>query len=210
MSAIGTKRTSWCRRRMSAFGGRADITLTCRCLLLTQSGHSLSDLLPSLVLSVGAAMRRREFIFLLAGAAAIPHAALAQQAERVRRIGVLIGLDNNAEGQARLAAFRNGMHDLGWSEGQNIQLDVRRHCRSSAGRRRRIDQVSAGRNPRQHVYRGSCTKKSDNNNNPAHVRYWHKADIPLRTDNVRYWGKADMPWLRSPPMIAFCRQVSGE
>jgi putative ABC transport system substrate-binding protein len=70
-------------------------------------------------------MRRREFIFLLGGAAAIPHAALAQQTERVRHIGVLIGVDNNAEGQARLAAFRNGMHDLGWSEGQNIQLDVR-------------------------------------------------------------------------------------
>jgi len=70
-------------------------------------------------------MRRREFTFLLGGAVAIPLAALAQQTERARLIGVLIGVDNNVEGQARLAAFRNGMHDLGWNEGQNIQLDVR-------------------------------------------------------------------------------------
>ena len=70
-------------------------------------------------------MRRREFIFVLGGAATLPLDALAQQTERVRRIGVLIGVDNNTEGQARLAAFRNGMDDLGWREGQNIQLDVR-------------------------------------------------------------------------------------
>jgi putative ABC transport system substrate-binding protein len=66
--------------------------------------------------SLGATMRRREFIFLLGGAVAIPLAALAQDAERARLIGVLIGVDNNVEGQARLAAFRNGMHDLGWNE----------------------------------------------------------------------------------------------
>jgi len=70
-------------------------------------------------------MRRREFTFLLGGAVAIPLAALAQQTERAHLIGVLIGVDNNVEGQARLAAFRNGMDDLGWREGQNIQLDVR-------------------------------------------------------------------------------------
>jgi putative tryptophan/tyrosine transport system substrate-binding protein len=70
-------------------------------------------------------MRRRDFISLLVGAATIPFPALAQQTERVYRVGVLIGVGNDAEGQLRLAAFRNGLHDLGWSEGQNIQLDVR-------------------------------------------------------------------------------------
>ena len=70
-------------------------------------------------------MRRREFVFLFGGAAAIPLAALAQQIENLHRIGVLIGVDNDAEGQARLAAFRKGIHDLGWNEGENIQLDVR-------------------------------------------------------------------------------------
>ena len=70
-------------------------------------------------------MKRREFISLLGGAAVVPFPALAQQTERVPRVGVLIGVANDTEGQARFAAFRNGLHDLGWSEGQNMQLDVR-------------------------------------------------------------------------------------
>jgi len=71
-------------------------------------------------------MRRREFIiFLLGGAASWPPQARAQQPERIRRVGVLIGVADDAEGQARLGAFRKGMQDLGWSEGQNVQVDVR-------------------------------------------------------------------------------------
>jgi ABC-type uncharacterized transport system substrate-binding protein len=70
-------------------------------------------------------MRRREFIGLIGGATAMPFLAHAQQPERVRRIGVLIGVADDPEGQARLAAFRTGMLDWGWSEGRNIQMDVR-------------------------------------------------------------------------------------
>jgi putative tryptophan/tyrosine transport system substrate-binding protein len=70
-------------------------------------------------------IRRREFITLLGGAAAWPLAARAQQADRVRRIGVLIGVADDAEGQARLAAFQKGMKELGWNEGREIQLIVR-------------------------------------------------------------------------------------
>jgi putative ABC transport system substrate-binding protein len=58
-------------------------------------------------------------------AAAWPVAARTQQPERLRRIGVLIGIADDAEGQARLAAFRAGMLDWGWSEARNIQMDVR-------------------------------------------------------------------------------------
>ena len=51
--------------------------------------------------------------------------ARAQQADRVRRIGVLIGIADDAEGQARLAAFQKGMQELGWNEGREIQMGVR-------------------------------------------------------------------------------------
>jgi ABC-type uncharacterized transport system substrate-binding protein len=72
-------------------------------------------------------MRRREFITLLGGAAAAwPLAAHAQEGERVRRIGVLTYLAaNDAEGQARHAAFTQALGQLGWSEGRNLRIDAR-------------------------------------------------------------------------------------
>ena len=71
-------------------------------------------------------MRRREFITLLGGAATWPVAAKAQQAERMRRVGVLMGLaENDPEGQARIAAFRQALHALKWAEGNNLRIDIR-------------------------------------------------------------------------------------
>jgi putative tryptophan/tyrosine transport system substrate-binding protein len=69
---------------------------------------------------------RREFITLLGGAAAWPLSARAQQAERVRRIGVLMGYpENDLEGPAFLAAFREALQKLGWAEDRNIRFDTR-------------------------------------------------------------------------------------
>jgi putative ABC transport system substrate-binding protein len=72
-------------------------------------------------------MKRREFITLLGGAAASwPLAARAQQPERMRRIGVLLNLaSDDVEGQARLAAFHQGLQQLGWTVGRNVQIDYR-------------------------------------------------------------------------------------
>ena len=72
-------------------------------------------------------MRRRQFITLLGGAlAARPVAARAQHGERMRRIGVLMNLaSDDAEGQARLAAFHQGLQQLGWTVGRNVQIDYR-------------------------------------------------------------------------------------
>jgi len=73
-------------------------------------------------------MRRREFITLVGGAAAIvgPLAARAQQGERVRRVGVLTPYAaGDAEGQARLTAFAQGLQQAGWTVGQNLQIDYR-------------------------------------------------------------------------------------
>jgi putative ABC transport system substrate-binding protein len=72
-------------------------------------------------------LRRREFITLLGGAAVTwPHAARAQQRERVERIGVLTGLaEDDTDTKARLAKFRQGLESLGWSEGRNVRIDYR-------------------------------------------------------------------------------------
>jgi putative tryptophan/tyrosine transport system substrate-binding protein len=72
-------------------------------------------------------MERRKFLATLGGAAAAwPLAARAQQIQRMRRIGVLsIVAANDPEGQARLAAFLQGLHQLGWSEGHNLSIDAR-------------------------------------------------------------------------------------
>src|SRR5262245_37888272 len=71
-------------------------------------------------------VKRRQFITLIGGAAAWPLAARAQQAERMRRIGVLLpGTDNDQQSLRRLAAFRQRLQELGWSEGRNLQIDIR-------------------------------------------------------------------------------------
>jgi putative ABC transport system substrate-binding protein len=63
---------------------------------------------------------------MLGGAAAWALTARAQEAERVRRIGVLFGLaDDDPAAKARIAAFRQGMQERGWSEGRNLHLDIR-------------------------------------------------------------------------------------
>jgi putative ABC transport system substrate-binding protein len=68
-------------------------------------------------------MRRRQFIGLLGGAAVVwPRAGWAQQ-QRVRRIGILTSLpEDDEEGRGRLVAFRQGLQQLGWVEGRNIQI----------------------------------------------------------------------------------------
>ena len=71
-------------------------------------------------------MRRREFITLLGGAATWPLAVHAQQPERMRRIGVLMGYpEGDPQAQANVTALRQGLHDLGWLEGSNVQIDYR-------------------------------------------------------------------------------------
>jgi putative tryptophan/tyrosine transport system substrate-binding protein len=71
-------------------------------------------------------MNRREFITLLGGAAAWPLAARAQQSERIRRIGVLVGeAEDDPDTSARLAGLRPGLERLGWYEGRNVRIDYR-------------------------------------------------------------------------------------
>jgi putative ABC transport system substrate-binding protein len=75
-------------------------------------------------------MNRRDLIGLLGSAAAWPLAARAQQAQRTRRIGILIGLGaDDPEGLARITSFVQGLQEGGWSSGRNVRIEFR-----SAGR----------------------------------------------------------------------------
>jgi putative ABC transport system substrate-binding protein len=72
-------------------------------------------------------MRRREFIALLGSVtAASPLAALAQQPNAIRRLGVLLNLsENDVEAQRLLEAFRERLAQLGWTDGRNLRIDYR-------------------------------------------------------------------------------------
>jgi len=70
-------------------------------------------------------MRRREFITLAGAVTAWPFAARAQPSVQMRRIGMLVGSADNAEGRSRLSAFRETLQAQGWIEGRNVQIDLR-------------------------------------------------------------------------------------
>jgi len=72
-------------------------------------------------------VKRREFITLVGGAAATwPLAARAQQPDRVQRIGVLMGFpESDSQAQRYIAAFRDGLQKLGWTDGRNVRIDTR-------------------------------------------------------------------------------------
>ena len=90
-------------------------------------------------------MRRRDFIALTGGAAALaPLAALAQQADRMRRIGVLMGTAaDDPESQARTAAFAQGLAQLGWADGRNVRIDIRWATTNSDDIRRHAAELAA-------------------------------------------------------------------
>src|SRR5215813_14318613 len=72
-------------------------------------------------------MHRRDFIKVVAGSVVTwPLTAGAQQPEQMRRIGILMNrAASDAEGQARIATFKQGLEQLGWNEGRNIRIDIR-------------------------------------------------------------------------------------
>ena len=71
-------------------------------------------------------MKRRAFITILGGAAALPLAGHAQQSERMRRVGVLIAFpESHPFARAFVIAFRQALGRLGWAEGENIRIDYR-------------------------------------------------------------------------------------
>ncbi|MGA7664266.1 MAG: ABC transporter substrate-binding protein [Pseudolabrys sp.] len=90
-------------------------------------------------------MRRREFITLIGGAAAAwPFAVRAQQPERMRRIGILLpAAADDAEFQAWVGSFLQGLQQLGWTIGRNVQIDTRWATANAAAIRRHATELAA-------------------------------------------------------------------
>src|SRR6516164_6194315 len=71
-------------------------------------------------------MRRRDFIKVIAGSAATWPLAARAQPERMPRIGVLTGFaEDDPEGRAQVSGFIQGFQELGWTDGRNVQMDIR-------------------------------------------------------------------------------------
>jgi putative tryptophan/tyrosine transport system substrate-binding protein len=91
-----------------------------------------------------AQLKRREFITVLGGAAAWPLAAHAQQPGGMRRIGVLVAsAADDSENQARMAAFLQGLVQLGWSDGRNVRVDIRWATTNADDLRRHAAELAA-------------------------------------------------------------------
>jgi putative ABC transport system substrate-binding protein len=117
---------------MSAFGGKADMAIALRNAAYDLK-RTFKRPFPSSALSrydscrLGGEMKRREVIKLIGGAAiSWPLAVRAQQHNEVRRIGVLVNVAaDDPEAQTSVAAFKQALQPLGWSEGRNLQIDFR-------------------------------------------------------------------------------------
>ena len=140
-------------------------------------------------------MKRREFITLLGGAAAAwPLAARAQQRERMRRIGVLMpATADDPEAQARLAAFLQGLQQLGWTDGRNVRIEIagpqaiRRHSQTRGG----IGRARAGRHPRDWQLDRGAVAAGD-----PHRADRVRASSPIRSvpaSSIAWRGRAATP-----------------
>ena len=171
---------------MSAFGGKRTSPANVVMSACTQSGHwacpfhSPAPAARSVRwtdLSVGP-HERRKFITLLGGAAvAWPIAARAQQSERMRRIGVLVAATaEDPDYQARIAAFQQGLEQLGWSDGRNVHIDTRwattKPDESQA--RGRISCARAGRHPGWYWHRNSGAVATGDPHRADRVRDSHR------------------------------------
>jgi putative ABC transport system substrate-binding protein len=88
-------------------------------------------------------VRRREFIALVSGAAAWPLAARAQQAGRMRRIGVLVPTADDPETRTRLTAFQQALQGLGWTDGRNVHIETRVSAGNAADTRKYAAELAA-------------------------------------------------------------------
>jgi putative ABC transport system substrate-binding protein len=116
-------------------------------------------------------MRRRDFITLAGGAAALwSRAAAAQNSGGVRRIGILLSLaESDPEGKVQLAGFMQGLAELGWVDGRNLQTEVR-WGRGDVDRIRSFAKELVALKPAVIVAHGYCGTPSGDADNPDRIR----------------------------------------
>jgi hypothetical protein len=125
---------------------------------------------------------RREFISLLGGAPAAWPLAARAQGERERRIGVLVAYaESDPEAQARVAAFRKGLRELGWTEGHNLRVELG----WGTGDPERARTFAAEANISEEGVPAVISGQAPLDATPVtstlgHFRSWHKADVASR------------------------------
>ena len=123
-------------------------------------------------------MRRRDFITLLGGAAAAwPLAARAQQPERMRRIGVLASnlAADDPQSLIRIAAFHQGLQELGWTIGRNVQIEYRWNPGGVGDRYRRYAEELVALAPDALLASGASAYPMQQATRTAPQRCWNRA-----------------------------------
>src|SRR5215475_1506961 len=92
-------------------------------------------------------MRRREFVAGVAAVAALPSAVRGQRASAVRRVDILVAeaIEDDPYYENRLTAVKDGLRELGWIEGQNLRLKIRRTSPQAADIRQHVDEMLVGK-----------------------------------------------------------------
>ena len=139
-------------------------------------------------------LRRREFIAGLGGTVVLPVLARAHQGERMRRIGVLMPDDeNNPEPKRRVSAFTQALAGLGWTDGRNVQMDLRWHD-DDTSRIRALAQELVGTPPDTiSLFEGAipCAKSVY----PLSFRSSHCRPLRASRDALRPGARAPLPTL---------------
>jgi putative tryptophan/tyrosine transport system substrate-binding protein len=143
-------------------------------------------------------MRRREFIAGL-GVAAWPLALRAQQGERIRRIGVLMWLDENDPGaKSDLSAFTQALADLGWIEGRNVRMDLRWHGGDDTNRIRALAQELVGLRPDVILATGAATPAVQRETQTIPIVFAGANDAPRTSLNRPSGNTTGFVFLQAP------------
>jgi putative ABC transport system substrate-binding protein len=134
-------------------------------------------------------MRRRNFIALFGSAATWPLLARAQQHERVRRIGAIMGFrENDTEGSLWLSSFTRALLDLGWTEGHNLRSHVRWSA-SNVEREHLLAKELVALQPDVILAHGTPVTAAleESPCQPGAVHTWHLSEVAAGPSDVRCW-----------------------